>query len=83
MGYRLTKLHLEFFNFRIKFLNSFSTIVDKIKYYYTWENHPRLKKMIYKISGFLHKLVNNLIKNKENWKERISVGSGFFIPEDE
>ena len=83
MGYRLTKLHLEFFNFRIKFLNSFSTIVDKIKYYSDWKKHPYIKKIVYKISNILHGLADNLVKNKENWRERISVGGGFFIPENE
>ena len=83
MGYRLTKFHLKIFNIRIKFLNYISTSIDKIKYYYTWEKHPKLKKFVYKISKFFHKLVDNLMVNKENWKERISVGSGFFIPEND
>lgn len=83
MGYRLTKFHLQIFNIRIKFLNNLSTSIDNLKDYYTWKKHPVLKKFVFKISKFFHRLVDNLIKNKENWKERISVGGGFFIPEED
>ena len=83
MDNRAILFKLKVFNIRIRILNSFATKVDQIKYYFHKKRFPRTERFFAKLSKIFHTLFNNLVKNKTQWQERIKVGEGFYLPEED